>query len=94
MSNDLIVQVVGWLSSLILVPSLAYQTYKQWHEDTSEGVSVALYLGSLISNIGFAVYSWLQGDWVFIVSNTLLAINSSIGLCILYKHRFRKGKLR
>jgi uncharacterized protein with PQ loop repeat len=89
-SDQLSIQAIGWISSLILVPSLGYQTYQQWKEGSSEGVSVMLYLGSFLSNVGFAMYSWFQRDWVFIVSNAVLSVNSAIGLWILYMHRVKK----
>jgi uncharacterized protein with PQ loop repeat len=36
-------EVIGWVSSLILVFTIGKQVYKQWSEGKSEGVSKWLY---------------------------------------------------
>ncbi len=75
-------EVVGWASSLILIVTLAKQVYKQWKEGKSEGVSKWLFVGQIAASIGFAVYSFLVWNPVFIFTNSLLVINGIVGLII------------
>lgn len=82
------IEIIGWASSLILLATLVKQVYKQWKEGTSEGVSKWLFIGQLVASVGFVIYSYLVGSWVFMVTNALLTVNNIIGIC-LYFH-FRK----
>ena len=82
-------EAVGWISSLILVLTIAKQVYKQWQEGTSEGVSKWLFVGQMAASLGFTIYSWLVGNWVFVVTNTLMLLNGFLGLAIVLRHRRR-----
>ena len=82
------IDVIGWMSSLVLLATLIKQVYKQWKDGETEGVSKWLFIGQLLASIGFTVYSYLVGNWVFTVTNGLLTINNVIGI-FLYFH-FRK----
>ncbi|MEO6334388.1 MAG: SemiSWEET family transporter [Pyrinomonadaceae bacterium] len=82
------IEVIGWASSLILLATLVKQVYKQWKDATSEGISKWLFIGQLGASIGFTIYSYLVGNWVFAVTNGLLTLNNIVGIC-LYFH-FRK----
>jgi MtN3 and saliva related transmembrane protein len=79
--------VIGWASSLILLMTLVKQVYKQWNEGTAEGVSKWLFLGQLLASIGFTVYSYRVGNWVFTVTNGLLTINNIIGIYLYFRYR-------
>lgn len=85
----MITEVVGWASSSILVLTIAKQVYKQWHEDSSKGVSRWLFLGQIAASIGFTVYSWLVHNWVFVVTNGLMLANGIAGYAIVLRHRRR-----
>lgn len=80
--------IIGWTSSLILLLTLIKQVYKQWKEGKTDGISKWLFAGQLLASVGFTVYSYRVGNWVFTVTNGLLTINNIIGIC-LYFH-FRK----
>lgn len=81
-------EVVGWVSSLILIITIAKQVYKQWKEGKSEGVSKFLFIGQIAASVGFAVYSYLVGNWVFIFTNSVMVLNGLAGLGInLYLRR-------
>lgn len=82
-------QAIGWLSSLILVATIAKQIYKQWREGASEGVSPWLFIGQMAASGGFALYSWLVKDWVFIATNSLMLANGLLGYVILVRNRRR-----
>jgi uncharacterized protein with PQ loop repeat len=83
-------EIIGWASSVILVLTLGKQVYKQWREGSSEGVSKWLFVGEIAASLGFTVYSWLVGNMVFVVTNSLLLINGLLGFGILLHHRRRQ----
>lgn len=82
---------IGWLSSLILVVTIGKQIHKQWHDETSQGVSVWLFAGQSAASAGFTIYSVLVKNWVFVVTNALLLAAGIIGFVITARHRRRRG---
>lgn len=84
-------EAIGWVSSLILVLTIGKQVYKQWKEGSSENVSKWLFVGQFAASLGFLVYSWLVGNWVFVVTNAVMLVNACLGLGIVLYHR-RKEK--
>jgi len=88
-----LVEAVGWVSSLILVLTIAKQVYKQWQEGSSEGVSKWLFVGQMAASLGFTVYSWLVSNWVFVVTNAVMLVNGLLGLLIVIHHR-RRGRAK
>ena len=84
------IEAVGWVSSLILVLTIAKQVYKQWQEGSSEGVSKWLFVGQMAASLGFTVYSWLVSNWVFVVTNAVMLVNGLLGLLIVLHHRRRE----
>lgn len=80
-------QVIGWISSAILVLTISKQVYKQWSDGDSEGVSKWLFIGQIAASIGFTVYSFLIWNPVFIFTNFLLLITAVLGLGILIYHK-------
>jgi len=75
-------EIIGWASSIILFLTVSRQIYKQWKERTSEGVSIWLFLGQIAASIGFAIYSWLVWNPVFIFTNILMVLNGIVGFVI------------
>jgi len=84
-------EIIGWASSLLLLATLIKQVYKQWHEGTSEGVSKWLFIGQFFVSVGFTTYSIGTRNAVFIVTNTALAINAAVGICIWYRTNAKHG---
>ncbi len=80
-------QIIGWISSLILVLTISKQVYKQWSEGGSEGVSKWLFIGQIAASAGFTIYSFLIWNPVFIFTNSLLLIAAVLGLGILIYHK-------
>lgn len=80
-------EVIGWLSSFILVLTISKQVHKQWKSGSSEGVSKWLFVGQITASVGFTVYSFLVGNWVFVVTNALLLLSAIIGGIIVLRHR-------
>jgi MtN3 and saliva related transmembrane protein len=84
-------EIIGWASSVILLLTLIRQVYKQWKDGETEGVSSWLFIGQLLASIGFTIYSYQVGNWVFTITNGLLTINNIIGIG-LYFYFLRRGK--
>jgi MtN3 and saliva related transmembrane protein len=82
-------EIIGWAASLVLLLTLVKQVHKQWKDATSEGVSKWLFIGQLAASLGFIVYSYAVGNWVFIVTNALLTINNIVGIILYYRYRGR-----
>ncbi|WP_240807762.1 hypothetical protein [Polyangium spumosum] len=82
-------ELIGWISSLVLLATLAGQNWKQWRSRSVEGVSKWLWVGQTAASVGFTSYSVLLGNWVFTVTNALLLVNGLIGFVIVSRHRRR-----
>ena len=80
------IEVIGWVSSFVLLLTLIRQVKKQWEDKTSEGLSKWLFIGQLFASIGFTVYSYLVNNWVFTVTNGLLTINNVIGIYLYFRY--------
>lgn len=83
------IEVIGWFSSVVLVLTIGRQVLKQYREGSSEGVSKWLFFGQITASTGFTLYSWLVGNWVFVVTNALMLVNAFLGVLIVLKHRKR-----
>jgi MtN3 and saliva related transmembrane protein len=81
---------IGWISSFLLVGTMARQIYKQWEENTGKGVSLWLYLGQFLAEIGFVAYSWLVKNWVFVFTNATLLLMNIFGLILLLQQKKKK----
>lgn len=85
-------EVIGWVSSAILVATISAQVHKQWKAGTSKGVSQWLFIGQFAASTGFVSYSWLIDNWVFVATNALLACEALLGLAIVRMHRRRQRR--
>lgn len=83
----MLIEAVGWASSLILVITIATQVAKQWRDRTSAGVSVWLFVGQLAASVGFTIYSVMLRNWVFAVTNGFMILNGLLGYAITIRHR-------
>jgi MtN3 and saliva related transmembrane protein len=86
---ELPVALIGWLSSLVLLLTLCQQIRVQWRSRESRGVSTWLFVGQLAASSGFAVYSYLLGNWVFLATNLLLVANAAVGEWVTLRNRRR-----
>ena len=82
-------EVIGWASSAVLLLTIGKQIHKQWRDDSSKGVSKWLFIGQFAASAGFTVYSFMVGNWVFVVTNLLMALSAVTGLLIVMHHRRR-----
>lgn len=71
--------IVGWGASAILIATLMRQSYVLWTDENAKGVSKWLFVGQIAASVLFIVYSWMVGNWVFIVSNTLILLTALAG---------------
>ena len=78
-------EIIGWVSSCLLLATLIKQVYKQWQEGTSGGVSKWLFIGQFVVSVGLTIYSIGTRNAVFIVTNAALAINAVVGIYIWYR---------
>lgn len=90
--NDLLMEVIGWVSSLILVVTILTQITKQWRARSGEGVSTWLFVGQMAASAGFTAYSILQGNWVFIVTNSLMLASAVVGGVITWHFKRQGGE--
>ncbi|HEY0139895.1 MAG TPA: hypothetical protein VGF48_03305 [Thermoanaerobaculia bacterium] len=88
------IEAIGWISSLILILTIAKQVFKQWRDHTSEGVSTWLFIGQLAASTGFTIYSLLLKNWVFAVTNGIMVLNGLAGYAITVRHRRRRANER
>jgi MtN3 and saliva related transmembrane protein len=83
-------ELIGWISSLILLLTLGRQVYTQWRSEATSGVSKWLFVGQLTASAGFAIYSLLLKNWVFFVTNIALLITACVGEAIYLRNRRRR----
>jgi MtN3 and saliva related transmembrane protein len=83
----MLTQLIGWTAAGILLATLARQVYTQWRDRTSMGVSRWLFVGQCAASVCFVVYSWLLGNWVFIVTNSLILLTAIVGEVIYLRNR-------
>jgi len=86
-------ELIGWVAAVLLVVTLGSQVYKQWRDHTSRGLSKWLFIGQMATSVGFVIYSWLLGNWVFVTTNALLLVTAIIGQC-LYVANKRQAERR
>ena len=84
-------QIIGYVSSIILLFTIGSQIHKQWQSGTSKGVSIWLFIGQLLASAGFTVYSVLIGNPTFIATNAAMGGAAILGLGIVLYHR-RKNR--
>lgn len=87
-------EIVGWTASAVLLLTLARQVYSQWRSGQTQGISSWLFIGQLAASTGFAIYSWLLANWVFLFTNLALLLTAVIGELIYLRNRRRSARAR
>jgi len=82
---------LGWGASAILLATLGRQIWVQWRERSTQGVSGLLFAGQIVASVGFTVYSWLLGNWVFVVTNAAILLTAVFGQWV-YRRNVRLEK--
>ncbi len=83
--------IVGWAASAILMATLSRQIYTQSRDADAAGVSHWLFAGQILASLGFIIYSALLGNWVFIVTNSLILLTAVVGQAVMWRKRRRAG---
>jgi MtN3 and saliva related transmembrane protein len=81
------IMLLGWVSTCILLATLARQVFTLWRDKSIRGVSSWLFIGQLSASIGFLAYSALLGNIVFVISNLLIVCVAIFGECIYLRNR-------
>lgn len=84
-------ELLGWASSMVLLGTIGRQVYTQWRTRSTQGVSKWLFVGQITASTGFAVYSFLIGNWVFVVTNLCMLATAVIGQMIYLSNRRRSA---
>jgi MtN3 and saliva related transmembrane protein len=84
------VDLIGWAASLILLATIGRQVFTQWKSGSSQGVSRWLFLGQVTASVGFAVYSYLLRNWVFLCSNLALLGTAVLGQWLYLRNERNK----
>jgi uncharacterized protein with PQ loop repeat len=71
----------------VLLTTIARQVFTQWRTRSAAGVSRWLFIGQLTASTGFALYSYLLHNWVFLVSNLALLLTAVAGEIIYLKNK-------
>jgi MtN3 and saliva related transmembrane protein len=79
--------VIGWLSTLVLLATICRQVYSQWKSKATSGVSRWLFVGQITASIGFICYSYRLHNWIFLLSNTAMLITAVVGEIIYISNR-------
>jgi MtN3 and saliva related transmembrane protein len=83
-------ELIGWAAAALLIATIGRQVFTQWREGTTAGVSKWLFLGQVSASTLFVIYSCLQGDGVFIATNSVMLLTAILGQCI-YLRNCRKN---
>jgi MtN3 and saliva related transmembrane protein len=79
--------MIGWLGAVVLLLTVGRQVYVQWRDQSSAGLSRWLFVGQITASISFVIYSALQGDWVFIVTNSAMLATAIVGQVLFLKNK-------
>lgn len=77
--------LIGWTASAILLATLVRQIVVQSKDPHARGVSHSLFAGQMAASVGFIVYSAMVGNWVFIVTNSLILLTAIVGQVMLLR---------
>jgi MtN3 and saliva related transmembrane protein len=80
-------ELIGWFAAAALLTTTCRQVYTQWRAKSSKGLSRWLFVGQITASVAFVVYSWLLGNWVFVVTNALMLVTAVLGQWIYLTNR-------
>jgi MtN3 and saliva related transmembrane protein len=81
------IELLGWISSAVLLLTLMRQVYTQWKTRTTAGVSKWLFIGQLTASVGYTIYSFLLHNWVFLSSNIAILATALVGEALYLRNR-------
>ena len=86
-------ELIGWSAAAILLLTISRQVYTQWRDRSTQGLSRWLFIGQLAASTGFVVYSWLLGNWVFVVTNVLMLATAGLGQWLYLRNKRREERI-
>ena len=86
------IELIGWSAATILLLTIGRQVFTEWRDRSTRGLSKWLFVGQLAASAGFVVYSWLLGNWVFVVTNVLMLATAGIGQWIYLRNKRREER--
>ena len=54
---------------------------------TLEGLSRWLFIGQITGSVALIVYSWMSGNWVFVVTTVLMLVTAAPGQWVYLTNR-------
>lgn len=84
------IDLIGWASSVVLLLTIGRQAYTQWKTHSTLGLSRWLFAGQMTASVGFAAYSWLLHNWIFLSSNVALLITAVVGQMLYWSNQRRQ----
>jgi hypothetical protein len=91
--GQLMREIIGWGSALVLLPTFGLQAYKQWENRHEHAPASTLwfFILALVGVTGQVVYSWMLGNWVYFVLNACLVVTNALGLALAIHRWWIKG---
>jgi uncharacterized protein with PQ loop repeat len=80
-------ELIGWFAAAILLATIGRQVYSQWRDGSTKGLSRWLFIGQITASTAFVIYSWLLGNWIFVVTNALMLATAGTGDRVLLANR-------
>ena len=81
------IDLIGWFAATVLLLTIGRQVYTQWRDGVSAGLSRWLFIGQSAASLSFILYSWLLGNWVFVVTNALMLVTAVLGQWIYLRNK-------
>jgi MtN3 and saliva related transmembrane protein len=82
-------ELIGWFAASVLLATIGRQVYTQWRDGSTSGLSRWLFVGQLTASLAFVIYSWILGNWVFVVTNVLMLVTAALGQWIYLANKRR-----
>ena len=82
-------ELIGWFAASVLLATIGRQVYTQWRDGSTSGLSRWLFIGQLTASFAFVIYSWILGNWVFVVTNVLVLVTAALGQWIYLANKRR-----
>jgi uncharacterized protein with PQ loop repeat len=84
-------ELIGWFAASVLLAIIGRQVYTQWRDGSTSGLSRWLFVGQLTASLAFVIYSWILGNWVFVVTNVLMLVTAALGQWIYLANKRRSA---
>lgn len=88
----MMIECLGWGSSLILLATLVRQVYTQWRSGATAGLSKWLFVGQCTASVGYTVYSFMLHNWVYVSSNLAILVTAVVGEGLYLRNKRRASR--